>query len=52
MCGVKESENKGKHIGNLCGVAPLKTGVPFETVKDRKVWHLIWKGKINDIVNA
>lgn len=52
MCGVEESGNKGKRTGDLCGVAPLETGAPFETVEDREVWHPIWKGKIDDIVNA
>jgi hypothetical protein len=52
MCGVEETRNKGKRTNDLCGVAPLKTGVLFEIIKGREVWHLVWKGKIDDGVNA
>jgi hypothetical protein len=52
MCGVEESGNKGKRTSDLCGVAPLDAGVPFEIVEDREVWHPVWKGKIDDGVNA
>ena len=51
MCRVEESENKGKHTDNLCEVALLKAGVPFKIIEDREVWHLMWKGKIDDGVN-
>jgi hypothetical protein len=33
-------------------MAPLESGVPFEVVEDKEVWHPIWEGKINNKVNA
>ena len=35
----------------LCGVAPLEIGVPFEVIKGQEIWHLVWKGKIDNDVN-
>lgn len=52
MCGVEESGSKGKRTGDLCGVAPLETGAPFEAVEDKEIWHPVWNGKIDDVVNA
>ena len=52
MCGVEETGNKGKRTTDLCGVAPLETGVPFEIIEGREVWHPIWEGKIDDVINA
>jgi len=52
MCGVEESGNKGKRTNDLCGVVPLESDAPFEIVEDREVWHPVWKGKIDDGVNA
>ena len=52
MCRVEESGNKGKCTNDLCGVALLETGAPFEVVEDREVWHSMWKGKIDEGVNA
>jgi hypothetical protein len=33
-------------------VAPLELGEPFEVVEEKEVWHPVWKGKINDKMNA
>jgi len=52
MCGVEESGNKGKSTSGLCGVAPLEGGTPFENIEDREVWHPMWKGRIDNEVNA
>ena len=52
MCGVEESRNKGRRTKDLCGVAPLETGATFEIIEDREIWHPMWKGKIDDGVNA
>lgn len=52
MCGIEESGNKGKRTSDLCGVAPLETGAPSETVNGREVWYPMWKGKIDDEINA
>ena len=52
MCGVEESGSRGKRTNDLCGVAPLDNGAPFEVIEDREVWHPVWKGKIDDGVNA
>ena len=48
MCGVEESGNKGKSTSSLCRVAPLEGGAPFENIEDREVWHLVWKGRIDN----
>lgn len=37
---------------DLYGIAPLKSGAPFEVFEDKEVWHPLWKGKIDDGVNA
>lgn len=52
MCGVEGSGNRAKRTSGLCGVAPLENGAPFEIVEGREVWHPVWKGKIDDGVNA
>jgi len=52
MCGVEWSRSRAKHTTDLCAVAPLKTGTPFEIIKDREIWHPMWKGNINNKVNA
>jgi hypothetical protein len=52
MCGVEESGNKGKRTSVLCGVAPLRSGAPFEIVEGREIWHPIWEGKIDEGVNV
>ncbi len=52
MCGVEELGSRGKHTNDLCGVAPLETGASFEVVKGKEVWHLMWKGKIDNGVNV
>jgi hypothetical protein len=52
MCGVEETGNKGKRTNDLCGVAPLESGAPFEVVEGREVWHPVWKGKVDDGINA
>lgn len=52
MCGVEETGNKTTRVNELCKVAPLDNGSTFEIVEGREIWHLVWKGKINDGVNA
>jgi hypothetical protein len=52
MCGVDETGNKGKCTNDLCGVEPLEGGAPFENVEEKKLWHPVWKGQIDDKVNA
>ena len=52
MCGVEEPGNRGKCTSELCGMAPLESGTPFEIIEDWEVWHLVWKGKIDDDVNG
>jgi hypothetical protein len=52
MCGVDVAGNKGKRTSDLCGVAPLETGAPFETIENQEVWHPKWEGKIDDGVNS
>jgi len=52
MCGVEETGSKGKRTSDLCGVAPLENGAPFEVVDDSEIWHPIWEGMINDVVNT
>ena len=52
MCRVEESGSKGKRTGDLCGVALLETGAPFEAIEDKEVWHPVWKGKIDNTVNV
>jgi hypothetical protein len=44
--------NKGKRTSDLCAVAPLVTGAPFETIENKEVWHPMWDGKVDDEVNA
>ncbi len=34
MCGVEESGNRGKCTSELCEVALLESGTPFEIVED------------------
>jgi hypothetical protein len=52
MCGVEESGHRGKRTDELCRVAPLESGAPFEIVEDKEVWHPVWEGKIDDGINA
>jgi hypothetical protein len=52
MCGVEWSGSKTKRTMDLCCVVPLETGAPFEIVNDKEVWHPLWKGKIDESVNA
>jgi hypothetical protein len=52
LCGVEESGNKGKRTDDLCNVAPLETGAPFEIVEGKEIWHPLWDGNIDDEVNA
>ena len=46
------SGNKSKCTDELCAVKPLKDDVAFEIVEGNEVWHPVWKGYINDKVNA
>jgi hypothetical protein len=52
MCGVEETGNKGKRTTDLCGVEPLEGGALFKNVEEKEIWHPVWKGKIDDEVNA
>jgi hypothetical protein len=44
--------SKSKHTDELCAVKPLEDDTVFEIVDGMEVWHPIWKGYINDKVNA
>lgn len=52
MCGVEESACKVKHTNDLCTVALLEIGAPFEIIENREVWHPMWKEKIDNKVNT
>jgi hypothetical protein len=52
MCGVEMSGNKSKRTNELCAVKPLKDDVAFEIVEGNEVWHPVWKGNIDDKINA
>jgi hypothetical protein len=52
MCGVEMSGNKSKRTDELCAVKPLEDDVAFEIVEGNEVWHPVWKGNIDDKVNA
>ena len=52
MCGVEEAGNKGKRTSDSCGILPLESGVPFETVDGKDIWHPMWEGKIDNEVNV
>ena len=52
MCGVQEIGKKGTCTNNLCGVARLDSGAPFEVINDREVWHPVWNGRIDDGINT
>jgi hypothetical protein len=52
MCGVEMSGNKSKRTDELCAVKPLEDNVAFEIVEGNEVWHPMWKGYIDDKVNA
>jgi len=52
MCGVEMSGNKSKCTNELCAVKPLKDDVVFEIVEGNEVWHPVWKGNIDDKINA
>jgi hypothetical protein len=46
------SGNKSKHTDKLCTVKPLKDNMVFKIVEGNKVWHSVWKGNIDDKINA
>ena len=52
MCGVEMSGNKSKRTDELCAVKPLEDEKAFEIVEGREVWHPVWKGNIDDKINA
>ena len=49
---VDGTGNKSECMLALCVVTPLENGIPFKVVKGREIWHPVWNGKINDIVNT
>ncbi len=52
MCGVEMSGSKSKCTEELYAVKPLEDDKAFEIIGDREVWHPVWKGNINDKINA
>ena len=52
LCGVDGTGNKSERMLVLCVVTPLENGIPFKVVKGREIWHPVWNGKINDVVNT
>jgi hypothetical protein len=54
MCGMEMSGSKSKRTDELCAVKPLEDEEAFELLGDtgREVWHPVWKGNIDDKVNA
>jgi hypothetical protein len=52
MCGVEMTGNKSKRTDELCAVQPLEDEEAFQIVDGKEVWHPVWKGNIDDKVNA
>jgi len=52
MCGVEMSGSKSKCTDEMCAVKPLEDDEAFEIIEGRELWHPMWKGSIDDKVNA
>ncbi len=52
LCGVDGTGNKLEHMLALCAVTPHENGIPFKVVKGQKIWHPVWNGKIDNVVNT
>ena len=52
MCGVESSGSKSKHTDGMCAIEPLENDEAFEIIEGRELWHPVWKGSIDDKVNA
>ena len=52
MCGVEMTGSKSKRTDELCAVKPLEDNATFKIVDSKEVWHPLWKGNIDDKVNA
>ena len=52
MCGVEMFGNKSKCTDELCAIKPLKDNMAFKIVEGNEVWHSVWKGNIDNKINA
>jgi len=52
MCGVEMTGSKSKRTDELCAVKPLEDDAAFKIIDGKEVWHPLWKGNIDDKVNA